>query len=537
MPERIKKIPQQLLEFWNKYTTKQKTIIVSVVATVFLAIVILSVIFTRPSYTELLAQYDDIKDASEAITLLEESSIKYNTSKDGKTIYVQKGDYTTANILLGSNGLSDDTPSFTWDWALNNDMSTTTSEKTRKELLALQDEMRTDLKKMDIVKDASVYINMPKDPYNILEKEEEASITIMLTLTDTMSESYANTIAQAAATAVGNQDTSNVKVIDTAGNLLFSGSEDNGLNGANYNKEEFKTRLRDEITKRLQALLLKEGFDDVQVGDSNIQFNMDEVSELYTEYTPAEGQEQGLYRNSYEYKTTNTNGGSTGIPGTDSNAEDTDYMLSGAAGSSGQTTLNKYEYIPNELKRTIQKEVGTVLPEESSIALVLTRYVVHDEATLKASGELDGMTFDEYIAANNTDTRAAVDQEVLDLIEAATGIAQGSIVVTAWEKPIFQAEVSEGFQLSNYLMIILAVLIIALLIFVVFKGTAPVEVTEQEPELSVEDLLATTKENQSLEDIEFNEVSETRKMIEKFVDENPEAAAQLLRNWLNDDWG
>jgi len=24
---------------------------------------------------------------------------------------------------------------------------------------------------------------------------------------------------------------------------------------------------------------------------------------------------------------------------------------------------------------------------------------------------------------------------------------------------------------------------------------------------------------------------------EKFVDENPEAVAQLLRNWLNDDWG
>ena len=29
----------------------------------------------------------------------------------------------------------------------------------------------------------------------------------------------------------------------------------------------------------------------------------------------------------------------------------------------------------------------------------------------------------------------------------------------------------------------------------------------------------------------------TRKMIEKFVDENPEAAANLLRNWLNEDWG
>ena len=64
----------------------------------------------------------------------------------------------------------------------------------------------------------------------------------------------------------------------------------------------------------------------------------------------------------------------------------------------------------------------------------------------------------------------------------------------------------------------------------------PVEVTETEPELSVEELLATTKENQELDDIEMSESSETKRMIEKFVDENPEAVANLLRNWLQNDW-
>ena len=64
------------------------------------------------------------------------------------------------------------------------------------------------------------------------------------------------------------------------------------------------------------------------------------------------------------------------------------------------------------------------------------------------------------------------------------------------------------------------------------------EVTELEPELSVEDLLATTQEeSESLEEIELGEKSETRTMIEKFVDENPEAVASLLRNWINEDWG
>ena len=39
-----------------------------------------------------------------------------------------------------------------------------------------------------------------------------------------------------------------------------------------------------------------------------------------------------------------------------------------------------------------------------------------------------------------------------------------------------------------------------------------------------------------LEDIEYDDRSEVRKMIDKFVDENPAAVAQLLRNWLNEDW-
>ena len=39
-----------------------------------------------------------------------------------------------------------------------------------------------------------------------------------------------------------------------------------------------------------------------------------------------------------------------------------------------------------------------------------------------------------------------------------------------------------------------------------------------------------------LDDIGYTEKSETRILIEKFVDENPDAVALLLRNWLNEEW-
>ena len=37
-------------------------------------------------------------------------------------------------------------------------------------------------------------------------------------------------------------------------------------------------------------------------------------------------------------------------------------------------------------------------------------------------------------------------------------------------------------------------------------------------------------------EIEFEEQNEIKKQIEKFVTEKPESVAQLLRNWLQDDW-
>ena len=45
-----------------------------------------------------------------------------------------------------------------------------------------------------------------------------------------------------------------------------------------------------------------------------------------------------------------------------------------------------------------------------------------------------------------------------------------------------------------------------------------------------------TQEHQ-VEDIDLETKSEIRLMVEKFVDENPDASAQLLRNWLNEEWG
>ena len=111
-----------------------------------------------------------------------------------------------------------------------------------------------------------------------------------------------------------------------------------------------------------------------------------------------------------------------------------------------------------------------------------------------------------------------------------------SIMIT--EIPFFQGSIEESFQIANYLPLIVMLIILALLAFVVFRSTRTVEVVKTEPEVSIDTLLAATNNNttEALEDIDLQDKSEARKAIEKFVDENPEAVALLLRSWLDDDW-
>lgn len=533
MPERLKQIPVKALEFWNKYTSKQKTIIICVVASIFFAIVLLSYFLTRPQF-EKLATFEDTKDTNTIVELLDSNAIKHRESTDGEIVYVEKKSFTKAILLMSENNIP--SSGMTWEDALNNDMSTTESEKEQKYTLASQNTLRQNLLEFKGVKDAVVYINRPTDDYTILDEKQEPSVSVMLTLTEDMPSTQAESIATWLANSVGSNTTDNIRIIDSEKNLLFGGNSDSVLGGNINNKEEYKQKLTNTIKKNVEEVLIKYGYSDVEIGASNIQYNMDKITEMSTEYTPAEGGEQGLYKTSYNYK---TEGGTSsgGIPGTDSNADMTDYDIPDNNSSNSSTTLDKYEYLPNERVKNIEYEIGAVEPENSSMAIVATNYKIYNEEVMEQQGLLDGTTFDEFVAANNTRAKVEVDPEVVTLVALTTGIAENSLQIVAWDQPVFQPKEEVKTNLSNYLMIVLVVLIIALLIFVVFKGTAPVEVTELEPELSVEQLLATTKENQLLEDIEFSEKSETRKMIEKFVDENPEAVAQLLRNWLNDDWG
>jgi len=534
MVERLKQIPIRLIEMWKELSSKQKALILSVVAAVLLALVVLYITISRVEYTKLYT-FDDASSAGKMVSLLKDENISSKIESDKVTVVVDSKSYQDALVVMGTN----DIPStgMSWKDALNNDISTTQTEKEQKINLAFQNELRSDLLKLDYVKDAAVYIKSNNSSNTIFDDDIEASVSVILTLKDALPNATAQGLAKMLAGAVGNTTTDKVTIIDSDGNVLFDGADESGLGGTINTAAEFKEKLRNTFQQRVRDVLLECGYDNVEVGAENLQFNMDKITEMQTNYSAAEGQEQGLYSSTYNYKATGSNA-SAGVPGTDSNDESIDYDITSDGSSNSEVVLNKADYLPNSTVKNIEYEIGSVDHSSSSIAVVLTKYKIYNQKTVENDDTINGgLKWDQFIEQNNSRTEIDVDDGIINLISQLTGVSENKIGVKVFEQPIFNDTIKEARDFSNYIMIILVVLIVALLAFVVIRSTVPVTVTETEPELSVEDLLATTKESQQLEDIELSEKSETRRLIEKFVDENPEAVAQLLRNWLNDDWG
>lgn len=538
MNEKVKAVKTRVVTFWNKYDQKQKTLFISIVAVLIVAIAIMAVVFNRPQW-ETVIECEDSATAAKVVELLTEQQIEYNAKTD-TIIQVKKEDMNSAQWALASQGIP--TKGYGIDDALNGGFSQTESDKNRKYQAYLEDQIRIVLESLDYVKSASVHLNIPTSTLSVLNAEKETSAAVFLNLQGEFPDGAGKSIAQFVATAVGNGSVSKVTIMDQEGNTLFSGEDENlsvsdgslSLSAQQRIQEYAENKVISNIKKLFAGT--NNTFDTVDVS-TKLSMSFDKGETTKSEYYIPDDAEQGPYKSSYEVNQTGSSGVS-GIPGTDSNDEDiTDYQLTTSDGSSSKYELKKYEYAVSQIVETTTNEVGKIAWDDSSVSIVLTSYNIYNQETMETNGELDGTTWEEFKRDNADRTEIALTDQDIEFVSMATGIPVENIRIRAYSIPEFTDAPENRRSITDYMQIILAVIILALLGFVIWRATRPVEVTELEPELSVEEMLASTQELQeSVDDIDLNDKSDTRKAIEKFVEENPEATAILLRNWLNDDW-
>lgn len=536
MPERLRALLDRLVAWWGKFSSKQKTLIVIGASSVLLTIVILVSVLTRPVYVTIY-QASDYEDAKTAKQLLDDNNINYKMTDDGMTFSVLKEKESQANILLGANQMQ--SLDYSIDNVTNGSFSTTESDKQKKFVSYLEKKLATDFtNSFDAIDSASVELSIPENDGTLISEQKEASATLILKLNEEpkFTDENAAYLAKAVSAALGNKTTDSIVIMDSAGNMLFSGGEE-GSTGLVSSQLNYKSKAEQALKTQVRNVLLgTKLYDNVEVG-ANLAVDFSNKETVDHQYSAPDGATQGLMSQQDTYESTNQSGVS-GVPGTDSNDE-TSYVTQDNGNSTSSVEQNSTKYLPNEKITTEKQGWGGIDYATSTVSVSAINYVVNNEADYKAS-EHNGLSWREF-KAQNAAPIAQSDQTTIDqmvqMVNGATGIPTQNVTVALYDQNVFFDKTGAGVGVSDILQILLIIAILGLLGFVIFRSmrTAKEEGNgeDQPEELSVEQLLESQPSSQ-FGNIELEEASDTMKSIAKFVNDNPEAAASLLRNWLNE---
>lgn len=532
MADRAKGLLNKVLEWWNKFTSKQKTILASATAGIIVTIVIIATVLTRPQYV-VLANCESTKEASEITELLDANGLKYTVSNDALQIKILKEQQSSAELLLGANDIR--AAGYGIENVVEGSFTSTEADKQKKYQLYLESKLEKNLERYTAIKSARVDLSLPENDGTLIASDEEAFASIQLELDGEFTADNAAYIARSVATGIGNKTTNNIVIGDMEGNMLFSGDDNYTMSGVANSQLNVKTQAENLVKNEVKRVLLgTKEFDNVEVA-SNLALDFSTTDSTEHTYSAPDGQTQGLlsHEDIFNSESTNSNGG---VPGTDSNNDGTTYQIQDNSESSATQSEESRDYLPNETIVSKTIPAGLIKYNESSLAVTAVDYNLVKEEDARQQGLLDGVTWEEYKLNNQGKTKIEIDPDLYNVVANATGISVDRITIVAYRENVFFDREGLNVSATDVVQILLVIVILALLAFVVLRSMRGEKEEVQDEELSVESLLQSTPE-ENLEDIGVESQSETRKLIDKFVDENPEAAASLLRNWLNEDWG
>ena len=165
MQERIQGIPKRVLEWWGKFSVKQKTLIASIAVFFAVAMAVVIRILTTPTMVP-IRNCEDTKEAAEVKELLQGEGIDFEVSSDGLNFQVRTEDEADAAILLGKNGI----PAFSYglENVFEGGFSNTEADKGKRYQLYLEKQLEEQLSNLDMVKGATVKLNLPVDDGTVL---------------------------------------------------------------------------------------------------------------------------------------------------------------------------------------------------------------------------------------------------------------------------------------------------------------------------------------------------------------------------------
>lgn len=525
MPEFLSRILKPIQEFWKGLDKSQKIRIYITSGIVVVAVGLGLFLLTRPSYTTVINNAEPA-DVAEMQKILTEKGISYKLTDDKSGIIVNMKDSDTAHFELVSAGYPKN--GLTFADALSS-IKINTTESDKKHIWQQLDEsdIARQLKLFQNVKDASVTITKPEKTLFIDDTDtKNVKASVVITKIGDITPKQAESMVKVVASSVEGLDIENVTIVDQDGNPLSIEQDETGMQKTST-QYEMKKKVKSDLEKNLREVLNDQfdSFDAAKVVVNPV-LDFDTLSQSSKEISNPDGMETGAIVSRKEVKEDLKNGDSADTAaGVNSNPGTTPSYPMGSSDSKSykkSDTTENWAY--NETSKQIEKSLGEVIPERTTAAITLLYGSrVPDDSKLT----------DDLIT------------QVKDLASKATGIPVENLAVTKLKvaAPVQETPtMAETIQalLSTYGLPALLILMLIALVIVALPRKAKKQ--ELEPLLAgAEEIVIPSKYNvevkqEPIPEIDIEERSEVKKQLEKFVKQKPDAVAQLLRNWLTDDY-
>jgi len=541
MPEGLSNMIEFISKVWMKLNPVQRAkIMLTGVSSILLFAVIIFVV-TRPQMERLQNEAMTPERIAEIETILTGSGIEYKVSNG--YIDVKRDQLGSARLALEGADIGGD---FDYkDMFATSSLGKTELEQHEMRRKAKQTELEEMLKGLRVISGAEVELSLPKKDVFYINEQNQSSASVTLSTVGSLSKKQIEGIVDLVQKAVDGLEKENISIIDNSANILYSGrSDEEGMDLSEQQKVQLDTEKMYE--KKVQDLL-KQRFDDINVVVS-LEMDFDKVVEQKIEYTsPIDGSKKGLITKENLSSQSSENRESGGEPGLGSNDGTSLNQASGAV-SKDETENKNIDYAINSSHSEIKKATGTVNKGNSSLAVTAYKYVRYRQETMENSGELEGSTWEEFKIQKMSETleKINIDSDVLEGIKSATGIQK--LTISAYMKPTFINTLNTKKPMDNFIFIGIMFVLVALFVYALIKKSEPEEIISVDSSLALKDLVSgsgsrprsssnatSAADEEPLDNIEVKD-SRVKKQVEKFADEKPEAVAQLLKNWLSDEW-
>jgi len=529
---------------WDGLERGQKIKILAVVLVFLVALAITVYFATRIEYA--VVERDlTVPETGLIMEMLRENNIRARSIERDTAVEVESAMLSEARILIASRGLASGRELDYVD-ALNLSGMGATETVTRENLLR---STRTDIERaittIDGVLAANVQIQVPPSNLFFVQNQDRATASAVLQTSRQLSPVEGRGIARFISSSIIGLDIENVEVLDTNLTVLFSGSAMDGDGSALNDMHDFRARDRARMVNQVRELF-NAGYTSITVAP-NLQYSNETSTTNNVVFdSPFDGGETGIPVTERTDRASATGAGVDFEPGVGANnAQIPTYPWGWGGEMSATSDRQERDFAVNRHETTTVIGNNEFIPNQSSVSVTLIAGRTREQHVeeLLAEGSFTQRDW-EIMKRENADPVRIVDEERLDvyreLIRSATGI--DDVTVHAWTTTEFIDTVPSDPNWIPIMLYIVSILLLLALLLSLFLNRAKKadDDEELEPELSVEDLLVSTQMEEAIEEEEklavigINEGTEARQKLGLFIDDKPEAAAQLLRHWLNE---